>query len=49
MAIAVDNNGSPLTSDVVGFYSLESDISQVKPDPELVKFLEAGEPPIYIG
>lgn len=36
-------------TDVVGFYSLKSDTSRVKPDAELVKFLAAGPAPIYVG
>jgi sterol 3beta-glucosyltransferase len=34
--------------DVVGFWYLDL-VTNYKPDPELSKFLDAGEPPVYIG
>lgn len=35
-------------SDVVGFYFLDL-ATNYKPPPDLVAFLNAGEPPVYIG
>lgn len=34
--------------DIVGFYTLPA-LGAYKPDPELVKFLQAGAAPVYIG
>lgn len=39
-----------LIPDVVGFYNMpEKAAGKVDVDPELLKFLDAGKPPIYIG
>jgi hypothetical protein len=45
----LQSRSEPLTcADISGFYFLEAE-TEYKPDAELAKFLEEGEPPIYIG